>query len=369
VKKLTICQILVPIDFSELSIRAITTAKNLAQRFESTVHLINIQQPFYPAMFAGAGAPVPVSSIETAEELRKSAAQRLQALAKEHRLTGVCEAVIGAPLFNEICMMARQIPADLIVTSTHGRTGLKHVFLGSTAERLVQHSPCPVFVVRYSKTKSRMRAINIVLVPVDFSDCSLEGLKYAIAFAETCAARIVVLHVLNFDYAYTADGFAMYDMSELTNAVEEHAELEMSKFVRRAKFGRIKFSTVIRTGMPFDEICTFAKDEDVDLIITSTHGRTGFKHVLIGSIAEQVVRHAVCPVLVVPSHPLERAKHLISRATRTRQLPQPRPLRTAMKRAPRETDRFTKRFKKVASHAFPERRQANKFRESHLSSR
>jgi nucleotide-binding universal stress UspA family protein len=63
-------------------------------------------------------------------------------------------------------------------------------------------------------------------------------------------------------------------------------------------------------GAPMQEICTFAEEKDVDLIITSTHGLTGFKHVLIGSIAEQVVRHAPCSVLVVPSHPKIRIANL-----------------------------------------------------------
>jgi len=63
-------------------------------------------------------------------------------------------------------------------------------------------------------------------------------------------------------------------------------------------------------GSPVIDICASAKDHDVDLVITSTHGLTGFKHVLIGSIAEQVVRHAPCSVLVVPSHPHIRAANV-----------------------------------------------------------
>jgi nucleotide-binding universal stress UspA family protein len=366
-KKLSIKNILVPIDFSEMSIQAVEAAKHLARRFEAQIHLIHVQEAMYPAGF---GAPDPRLIGDVVAILRQNEQKlrhRLRDLAATHDLSpSNCHVLTDPPAFDSICRLTRELSMDLVVMPTHGRTGLKHVFLGSTAERLVQHSPCPVFVVRYPKAKSPRRAINTVLVPIDFSGCSLEGLRYAISFAETCAARIVVLHVLHFDYAYTADGFAMYDMSELTKAAEEPAEREMIKFVRRAKFGRVKFSTVIRTGMPFPEICAFAKDEDVDVIITSTHGRTGFEHVLIGSTAEQVVRHATCPVLVVPSHPLERAKHLTSPAKRTRPSPQPRPLRTAMKRAPRETDQFTKRFKKVASHPFPERRKVNKLRESHL---
>src|ERR1044072_419688 len=76
-----------------------------------------------------------------------------------------------------------------------------------------------------------------------------------------------------------------------------------------------KFETAFTEGPPVIDICAFAKDHNVDLIITSTHGLTGFTHVLIGSIAEQVVRHAPCSVLVVPSHPQLRAAHLAKSAT------------------------------------------------------
>ena len=86
--------------------------------------------------------------------------------------------------------------------------------------------------------------------------------------------------------------------------------------------------SVFTDGSPVVDICAFAKDHDVDLIITSTHGFTGFTHVLIGSIAEQVVRHAPCSVLVVPSHPHVRAANLtksagakVNRVARQRQSP------------------------------------------------
>ena len=84
----------------------------------------------------------------------------------------------------------------------------------------------------------------------------------------------------------------------------------MREFVRSVNFGAVKFETAFTDGSPVIDICAFAKNHDVDLIITSTHGFTGFTHVLIGSIAEQVVRHAPCSVLVVPSHPHVRAANL-----------------------------------------------------------
>jgi hypothetical protein len=102
----------------------------------------------------------------------------------------------------------------------------------------------------------------------------------------------------------------------------------MRELIRSVNFGAVKFETAFTDGSPFIDICAFAKDHGIDLIITSTHGFTGFTHVLIGSIAEQVVQHAPCSVLVVPSHPHVRRENLaksaatnVKRVARQRQSP------------------------------------------------
>ena len=196
---------------------------------------------------------------------------------------------------------------------THGRTGLKHVFLGSTAERIVQHSPCPVFVVREKKRRSKagpLHSINTILVPVDFSDCSREGLQYAIGFANEFGASIILLHATYLGYIYSSEGTAIYDIPALQKAARKNAQRQMRQLVRAVNFEGVKFETAFTDGSPVSDICSFAKAHDVDLIITSTHGLTGLKHALIGSVAEQVVRRASCSVLVVPSHPQTRMAKL-----------------------------------------------------------
>jgi len=100
----------------------------------------------------------------------------------------------------------------------------------------------------------------------------------------------------------------------LQKAARETAGRKMRELIRSVNFGSVKFETAFTEGSPVIDICAFAKDHDVDLIVTSTHGFTGFTHVLIGSIAEQVVRHAPCSVLVVPSHPHIRAANLAKSA-------------------------------------------------------
>ena len=314
-KKLSIQNIVVPIDFSKMSIQVIKTASGLARRFGASLHLAHVGQFDYAGDFLAPAPPiVPFSFMPYEQDRERSVARELNALARGYGVSsGNCHVLSGAPPFDEICRFAQKIPADLIVMPTHGYTGLKHVFLGSTAERVVQHSPCPVFVARPRKGKSetgRTPGPHTILVPVDFSGCSRGGLRYAIDFANEFGARIILLHATYLGYIYSSEGTAVYDIPALQKAARKTAERQMRQLVRSLNFGRVRFETEFTDGSPVLDICAFAKDHNVDLIITWTHGLTGLEHILIGSIAEHVVRHAPCSVLVVPSHPKTRLASL-----------------------------------------------------------
>src|SRR5262249_40879446 len=126
-KRPSIQNILVPIDFSEMSIQAIETARRLARRFAARLHLAHLHQLHYTAAFA-AGPIVPFSVLTRNGDAQERIAQNLNALARECRVSSaVCHALGGAPVYDEICRLAQKIPADLIVMPTHGRTGLQHV--------------------------------------------------------------------------------------------------------------------------------------------------------------------------------------------------------------------------------------------------
>ncbi len=375
-KKLNLQKVLVPIDFSERSIGAIATAKHIARRFGSTISLVNVHEFDYPTGFLIPAAPIPVSPIAYFEDAHKAAEEGLKDLARAHELGGKSYAQIGVPIFDEICSVARRTGVDLIVTSTHGHTGLKHLLLGSTAERLVQHAPCPVLVAREkkpappakgkAKPNSRNHSVmsfNTILVPVDFSACSLAGLTYAIQFAEKFAARIVLLHVVDLGMVVCADGNVFCDLDTVERARRKDAEERMVEFIRWASFGRVQFATVIKVGDAIRTICEFIEIEKVDLVITSTHGRTGFKHVMLGSTAEQVVRRAACPVLTVPSHPDVRGRHVNGETRRAEKAKNQQSLDLALS-VEASKQRASRKDLKLERHPSPERRQTNKSRES-----
>ena len=367
-KTLTIQNIVVPIDFSKMSVQAIQIARRLARRFSASIHLAHVRQFNYAADFVAPAPPiVPFSFMPYEQDGNRSVLKELETVAANCGASSACCHVLnGAPPFDEICRLSQTIPADLIVTPTHGRTGLRHVFLGSTAERIVQHSSCPVLVTRgnaaQSNNGSRFR-FKTILVPVDFSDCSRDGLRYAIGFAKEFGAKIILLHATYLGYIYSAEGTAIYDIPALQDAARKTVARKMRDLVQSVNFAGVKFETVFTEASPVLDICEYASKHHVDLIISSTHGLTGLKHVLIGSVAEQVVRRAPCSVIVVPSHPQTRAARLEESAGARANKRASRP----ELRKPGKDRALTKRDRKLAAHAFPEQRKTNKFRESHFT--
>ena len=140
--------IVVPTDFSQNSLRALEQAVDFAKRFEAEIVLVHVlESPIYPAMTFGAGA-ANLPAIQ--QEMRDTLAEHLQKLCAEEIPEGLKARAVtreGNP-FVEIIAAAKDEGADLIVIATHGHTGIKHLLLGSTAEKVVRKSPCPVLTVR-----------------------------------------------------------------------------------------------------------------------------------------------------------------------------------------------------------------------------
>ena len=310
VNRLSIQNILVPTDFSKMSIRVIEPANWLAGRFAGSIHLVHVRRPAYPTGFVAAASPFSVMTYE--QQAKERVAGELNALAYKYGVPAArCHVLYGTAPFNEICGLVGKIRADLIVMPTHGRTGLEQMFLGSTAERTVRHSPCPVFIMRQlgNGLFEKKAGYKKILAPVDFSDCSREGLRYAMKFADCFGAKVIVLHVISLPYPYVTD-------VALTDDIRKDAARQMQRFLETMEFRGLKVQTAITRGTPITEICSFAAKKEVDLIITSTHGLSDLKQVSTGSVAEKVVRHAFCPVLVVPSHPKIRVAKLSKRDRR-----------------------------------------------------
>jgi nucleotide-binding universal stress UspA family protein len=143
-----------------------------------------------------------------------------------------------------------------------------------------------------------MISLKRILLPTDFSDYAGEAEKYACALAENFNAELHVLHVFEPPVPMTGEG-AFIPPLDYVQSLEAAAEKQLQATIDPEwEKGR----TVVRAaaeGAPFVEIIQYAKEHDVDLIVIATHGRSGLAHLLLGSVAEKVVRKAPCPVLTV----------------------------------------------------------------------
>jgi nucleotide-binding universal stress UspA family protein len=199
-----------------------------------------------------------------------------------------CKLLHGTP-WKEIVSLLEKEKFDLCVIGAQGRTGLARVLLGSVAEKVVRHAPCSVLAVR---ADDMPKPFEHALVPTDFSDSARHALAYA-ATVIPADGVITLLHVLEVPSSY---GGGLPDKAgrELDERVTKQLEREASHVKSKARI-----ETIYRVGSPGAELLhAVDRDKTVDLVVMGSHGRSGIKEAVVGSVAEKTVRHARCPVLV-----------------------------------------------------------------------
>jgi nucleotide-binding universal stress UspA family protein len=298
----TIKRILVPIDFSSASDDALAYAKTLAGRFGASLHLVHaFEDPFTIAAFASEMySTLPLS---LRDEMLRDAERRLSERLPEDQKTlfnGTTQILTGLPA-KTIVDYSATLGADLIVMGTHGRSGMAHLLLGSVAERVVRLAAAPVLTIRQPAGPVRR-----ILVPTDFSATADAALDYAYLVAERFGASIQLLHVLNDPFVregFVGDSY-ITEVPALRTAMRREAQ---SRLAHRAteRQPAIAVDGEILFGYGANTIAEYARARGVDLVVMGTHGRTGVAHLLLGSVAEGLVRIAPCPVLTV-RHPTAR---------------------------------------------------------------
>jgi nucleotide-binding universal stress UspA family protein len=295
-------RILVPTDFSACALRAEDYALLLAKPCAATVDLLHVAE-FVPGM--DLDYPVNKMYLESLQREGRVALEKAEARLAAERLTAHSHQEIGIPGY-WISQKARQLKSDLIVMGTHGRTGLQHVLLGSTAERTMRFAPCPVLAVRVSDEvetgqssgKAEPPSLRKILVPVDFSDCSLEAVEYAANLAAQFSGSVTLLHVLE-PVAYGLDFTLVHADDPARTKIRIQGQMaEMAAALQQKK---VTSASQVIGGLPIDGILRSADALNSDLIVMGTHGRRGVSHLLLGSVVEGVVRRAPCPVLAVKS--------------------------------------------------------------------
>lgn len=138
-----------------------------------------------------------------------------------------------------------------------------------------------------------------ILVPVDFSEYTDHILGFAVEIAQKFGSSLHLLHVIpNMDYFTPYESFMAADnMVEVQKGIEGEVEKDLQKVA--AKITGVAVTNAVRTGVAFIEVIDYVRSEGISLVVMGTHGRGGFEHILMGSVAEKVVRRSPCPVLTI----------------------------------------------------------------------
>jgi len=292
-------RILLATDFSRWARRAEDYACALACSWRASLTVLCVAE-FPP----GLNPDYPVNQQYLADLLKNASSQLddLKGRAERRGIAITTRMASGIPS-EEVIAAAQAEDSDLIVVGTRGRTGLAHVLLGSTAERVIRGAPCPVLTVRTEQADnedgsvlSRPVTLERILVPVDFSDCSLDALQYAVVVAQQAQASLMLLHVLE-PVSYGLD----FDLGHFRSRedVRESWTKRLEKLAATHQHPHMPIEYRLRGGFPSDSILDAAKTLPCDLIVMGTHGRRGISHTISGSVAEAVLRKAHCPVIAV----------------------------------------------------------------------
>lgn len=282
-------KILAPVDFSDLSAKGLKAANNLAKLFNGSVTPFHAYIPLTDLdgfHYMGSG----FTSQENLTDIEKVITQRLLDIAADHVDVGhLNDGIlgIGNPAH---AIVETSVDFDMIVMSTHGRTGFTRFLLGSVAEKVLRMSHKPVLVVEDDSTLVPMKKI---MVTTDFSTNSEAAFPWAKKIAETTGAEIDLFHAVIYDE------FESVEKAESTFEIRKES---LKKIAETAFAGlnskvNIRIKTTDRSAQ--DAILQQTKEESYNLVVISTIGRTGFDYLMLGSTASSVTRLVKAAVLSV----------------------------------------------------------------------
>jgi nucleotide-binding universal stress UspA family protein len=278
-------RIVVPLDGSLTAEAILPQVRRVLYRNDSEVILVRAVEP-----------PPVENSLLVAEPLLSAAREYI--LGQQERLAKAGVRVkhvvrIGSPVAL-ILDVVEEEKATMIALATHGSTGVKRVLFGSVAEQVIRKTPVPVLLLRpfwsyelLPQGAPEQRPVRNLLLPVDGSDLSVEALPGVIEFADLFETRVVLLRVLEEKKrkAGSADG-------------KPEAEKQLQALARSIEKKGVETLSLVEKGDPTEQILNAVRFHEIDLIAMTTHGRSGLRRAVTGSVTEDVLRKATVPLLI-----------------------------------------------------------------------
>lgn len=313
--------ILVPIDLHDNAEPVVAWAALMARVFHSRLTLLHVNEIIEPLKHHPVAQTEPLlgpaENIDAWRSAYKQSAESTFTRLTTQHCDGLSVAtdIVEGRASTTVLQYLETHPAQLMVMGTHGRPWYQRVVIGSTAETILRAAPCPTLIVRNVEKVGSLPRLKTLLLPTDFSVSGMVSEEWALQLAED--KEVILLHAVENPLldVYDPDQ-AEIDLRRIMEASREHPPRSAQPFwdhahrVAHAKLSTLRqqflgvhaqVEVIVREGPAAEDILRTAERRQVDLIIMSTHGRSGVRRLLLGSVTEKIIRLAPCPVLAVRS--------------------------------------------------------------------
>ncbi|MGA2619975.1 MAG: universal stress protein [Thermoguttaceae bacterium] len=298
--------ILVPLDGSQFAEQALPLALSIASRAGASLEVVRVHVA-YALQDLQHCSWLPFDPTEDAifEEQEQAYLDALVRRLQKTASVSVTSALASGVIVDGILERVRATAADLIVMTTHGRGPMSRFWLGSVADELVRQAPAPILLMRPREAFQHLEpepALRRMLVPLDGSELAEQVREPAIALGGLMGAEYVLVRVVQSSsfpagYPVSAESPAAGQPRLERRKAEAQAYLDRVAERLRAEAFRVQTHVVVGESVA-TAVLDIARDKDVDVIALATHGRGGLKRLLLGSVADKIVRGTFTPVLV-----------------------------------------------------------------------
>jgi len=303
-----VTHVLVPTDFSPSSLPAFRYAVEWAKVFEAELTLLHVHS-LQPGLDIDAGI-----AQKYLDEQRKVARKELEKFLTEARqqVPKASMELVAGLASESICQVAREKKCDLIIMGTHGWTGFNRVLFGSVADRVIQRAPCPVLSIphREEADVSAMHQLQMiprqVVLPLEFSDCSMDAYEYAVQIAKWFDAPLTLVHAIE-PLSYSLDFTLTHPLQEKIN--RDKVEKRLADLTAVLAEQGLSAGYELLDKPTVDGILETSAIQQADLIVMGTHGRKGLSRMVLGSTAGKVLEQSPYPVLTIKSPKFEGGHH------------------------------------------------------------
>lgn len=288
---LTFNQILHPTDFSDTAAQALDHAVHLARRYDAALHILHVVE-------------VTELYYEADEDLQERLHTRMTELLGSRDLSGLTVTTTidaGDIAVEGIFDYVAAHDIDLLVVGTHGRRGLRRLFMGSVAAEIARRATCPVLAVREHDPPPG-KLVDAILAPLDLSETSRTALPFAKDLtAQYNSSQLHVLHVfedLNLPPIY---GDLQTSYLPIFPEIRENVLDALKEWTDETEGPTVPLTHAVESGRVLPTIVDYIKHHGIDLVVLTSHGHTGFERFVLGSTAERIMLQAPVPVFLVPA--------------------------------------------------------------------